>query len=116
MEELKPYWVLTPEYETYSGCYDPPEPPEYGRDIVAVLVFDEKDAKVCGIRAMRKSKVCRYIDDDPACNPFADLEVEEAVCKHGTWFFTEIFEDGNCNNITQCSKCQEEWEQENEFI
>ena len=31
------YIVLSPEYETAPMCWDPPEPPEYGRDVALIV-------------------------------------------------------------------------------
>ena len=46
--------VMSPEYETYSMSWDPPEPPEYGRDFLYVWARSAHRAKVLAIRAWRR--------------------------------------------------------------
>lgn len=118
MEEVRPYWVVSPEYDIRVPVLDFGEGPmEPTCDVMGVLALDENDAKVRAIRAMRKNPECHWINDDPGENPFAGLEVRLAVCDHGTWQFTEADEMGEAEPAPFCNKCQNEadWEWENEF-
>jgi len=111
MEELKPYWVMSPEYEEVIPILDDGTGPiESGRDCVGVLAFDKEHAKVLGVQAMRKSRNCKYIKDDPECSPFTGLQVELAICEHGIWYFTEAFSDGRVNNIQECNECYKKFD------
>lgn len=79
---MRLYDVTSPEYKTggYSGGL---EPPEYGRDYLAVYARDARRAKVLAVRAWRRRErlpygaPCRerrhYFSCDCAVSPFCGL-------------------------------------------
>jgi hypothetical protein len=66
------YYVVTPPYERYSSSiYDPGE---YGCDVVEVEAPTKKQAKVKGLRELRRTH-SHWIRDYCDGNPFKGLEV-----------------------------------------
>lgn len=106
MEQIKPYWVFTPEYDEVIPVIDFGQGPiEPVRDIAAVLALDKEHAKVLAVKAFRKQR--SYISKSDE-NPFIGLQVWEAICPHGTWEFTEVLENGTTKSLYDCDKCYQE--------
>ena len=70
------YLIVTPEYETYYGDY---EPPEYGCDVVEVEASTKREAKVLGLRELRRTGSKWILDGaSDEHNPFTGLKVYNA--------------------------------------
>lgn len=82
---IRSWWVMTPVYETYRGSYDPPEPPESGRDVAVVHASTRREARMKGARALLASG-SEYVRDSRGDGrpPWSDLELQLADCHHGT--------------------------------
>ena len=68
---MKTYYVVTPEYEERYSSY---EPTEIQHDVVCVFAENEKEAKVKGVRELRKISG-GWIHQDSKRNPFTGLKV-----------------------------------------
>ena len=75
---MKKYSVITPEVMFYAGSYDPPAPPEFGRDYVEVEANTKKEARVVAVREFRNRK-SKWIEERRGddLSPFTGLLVEE---------------------------------------
>jgi hypothetical protein len=83
-EFLRPYLVYSPSYETYSACYDPPEPPEYGADCVEVEAKSKREAVIAGVKLMLQQRRSFAQDNlSDRLPPWAGIKAELAVCGHG---------------------------------
>jgi len=74
---MKKYYVITPQYTSMSYGY---EPPETGCDVVEVEANTKREAKVKGLRELRKLHygwINWYRDTDS--NPFTGLRAEEKI-------------------------------------
>lgn len=102
-DDLKPWWVLSPEHQTYPQTEL--EPAEYGRDCIPIFAKDKRDALAFAIKIMRKDPRS-YINDDTMENPFSGLTAELAICDHGIPHFTETDNAGTAIgcDIT-CMQC-----------
>lgn len=77
---MKAYEVVSEEYQSGGGMYDPPE---YGRDYMVVCARSARRAKVIAVRTWRRREkypfghVCREpshaFSYDPGISPFAGL-------------------------------------------
>ena len=76
---MKPYYVVTPEYEVTMQILDFGEgPKEPCRDVVEVEANTKREAKIKGLKELRKIQrgwINWYRDTDT--NPFTGLRVEE---------------------------------------
>ena len=55
------YIVLSPEYETSPMCWDPPEPPEYGRDVALIVnAASPSQAKWAAARLWERHQLCSW--------------------------------------------------------
>jgi len=67
------YYVVTPVYETSWGVYGPPD---WGADCVEVEARNKREARVIGLRLIRKQSTNFFdILENNAC-PYKYLEVE----------------------------------------
>lgn len=70
------YLVIGPEYGTVIPVTDEGQgPTEYGCDVVEVEAASPREAKVLGVRLLRRLP---YLRDDSSANPFAGVHVERA--------------------------------------
>lgn len=95
------YIVYTPSFTSYRGVWgDPPEPPEYGADVVEVIAKSKREAKVEAVRKMRAEGMewVRGQESDGA-SPFTGLKVEDMKCKHGICHCREC--GGDCETCYQ---------------
>lgn len=106
-DDLKPWWVMSPEYDIYPQTEI--EPPEYGKDCIPVFAKNKRDALAFAIKIMRK-QTSSYISGDTRENSFSDLEVQSAICHHGIPHFTET--DGYDQTIGCDITCMECWKEE----
>lgn len=85
---LRPYYVVSPEYMTDHGSYDPPEPPEYGCDVFEVEARTRREAIIAGVR-LALAGPRSYARDNrlDGVSPHAGYRAELAVCGHGNPHF-----------------------------
>ncbi|HKP75327.1 MAG TPA: hypothetical protein VJT67_07265 [Longimicrobiaceae bacterium] len=86
----RPYYVFSPEYETHSACWDPPEPPEYGCEVYQVEAESKRAAIIAGVRIALKTDPdgsWAGVNRQDCISPFAGYKAELAVCGHGNPHF-----------------------------
>ena len=79
---MKHYSVISPTYEIFGGSWDPPEPPELGKDYIEVEANNKREAKIFAVKIWRTEAKQnpwerRYVDHYNDENPFAKLIVKE---------------------------------------
>ena len=78
-QKLKFYCVCSAETWSQYGEY---EPREYGRDCVEIEAKNKKEARILGLKELRK-QYPRGIHNERDENPFQDMIVEEMCCING---------------------------------
>jgi len=105
--KLRHWFVITPQYTTYYNA-ESLEPPEVGCDVVSVEARTKREAKILGVKKLRK--VGNWISDSYSDgeNPYKGIKVEESVCSHGLVHWCEPIDnptipciDGPC---IECDK------------
>ena len=76
---VKKYWVVTPQYMTYgssAGMGFSIDPPEYGSDVVEVEAMTKREAKILGVRELRRIE-SKWMADQASdmASPFTGLKV-----------------------------------------
>lgn len=81
---MKRYYVISPEYgETIPILDDGTGPMEYGCDVVVVNARTKREAKIIGVKAMRKKQQGWFgWCGSEYGNPFAGIKVEIHECQH----------------------------------
>ena len=70
---LMRYFVMTEEFNRVGSYH----PPEYGRDVVEVEAKTKREARVLGLRALRKMRSTPVMDaESDNRNPLGTLTVE----------------------------------------
>ena len=70
--------MVSPEHETHFGCADPPEPPEYGCDVVEIEADSKRDAVILGVSMLLKDhKSWASMNRQDGLPPWAGYKVEE---------------------------------------
>ena len=78
--KLKKYYVVTPPYTTYFGnAATAIDPPEYGCDVVEVEARTKREAKILGVRELRRIH-SKWMEDQVSngANPFTGLKAHDA--------------------------------------
>ena len=103
---LRPYYVVSPEYEMYS---DQDEPPEWGCDVVEVEAGTKREAVVIGVRRLLGSRHQTWpkLNRMDERSPFAGMRAELAVCGHGIPHFV-LVRDHAVDQV--CWACKKEFE------
>lgn len=100
------WWVITPEYTSY---YYQDEPPEIERDSVCVEAKNKREAKIIGLRELRKISHGYMRGKDADVSPFTGLEVTTAKCEHGAcWCDICSAKD----DWIECPQCMAAWDAE----
>jgi hypothetical protein len=103
------WYVATPQYTSYYYLDEAISVPEQGADVVYVTARNKKEAKVEGVRALRKMDSDWL--DDVSSNPFTGLEAGPCQCPHG-FCYCEIKDCVQPNpewvNEDLCPDCVEE--------
>lgn len=119
------YSIETPEYETSPMRYDPPEPPEHGRDWALVVATSAREAVTVAVKAWLKGETaCVYDGPRPkwmgdtycerqrqdGCNPFTGVRAQVMRCEHGFEFRGPIREltDAHERGHDVCPECDAE--------
>ena len=91
---MRPYYVVSPEYESYRGSSDPPEPPEYGCDVVEVEADTRHGAVTAGVKKIMATQNRSYAETSRSdgANPFVGYRAEVAICGHGNPHFVMVGE------------------------
>ena len=98
---LRPYYVFSPEHETYSA--NDIDPPEYGCDVYQVEARTRREAIIAAVRlALRERRSWASGNRDSGITPFAGYRAELAVCGHGNPHFLIV--DG-CAVELRCWAC-----------
>lgn len=80
------YFVVSPEMSEVVPVLDTGEgPTEYFRCVASVEAANKQDAKVLALRTKEMSDWVTECRSD-GVNPFAGLEVRNAICPHGFCF------------------------------
>lgn len=108
-EFVQPYYVISPEYSSGGGAY---EPPEWGCDCVEVEARSKREAVVLGVRKILTEARSRWRRDSYAASnrdsgspPFAGYRAELARCGHGYPHFVLV---GGKAVQVRCWACDEE--------
>lgn len=82
---MKRYFVVSPGYESYGRPYgDPPEPPEYGCDVLEIEADSKRTALILGVREMLTWRESWAKDNrDDGLPPWAGYRVEEVEADAG---------------------------------
>ena len=102
---MRPYYVISPEYESAAGSYEPPEPPEYGCDVVEVEARTRREAIALGVGELLKSRCRTWPKQNREDNrsPWTGMRAEVAVCGHGHPHFVLV---GGSAVYLRCWACE----------
>lgn len=75
--------VYSPDYQTSPMSYDPPDPGEYGADVIEVEAESKRDAIILGVAALMKERRHTWASDNRGDGqpPWAGYKADE-VCAH----------------------------------
>jgi len=109
--QVKPYYVVSPEYSVKEVVLDDGSGPSYPvRDVVEVEANTKREAIIKGVAKMRAHPRSFGWLTDCDGNPFAGMKAELAVCEHGRGFATEQYRNappsGDPSVWTGCIDCE----------
>jgi len=86
----RPYYVLSPEYPSGGGEF---EPPEYGCDCIEVEAKTKREAVRLGTRKLLEShRSWPSTNRRDGSSPFVGMRAELAICGHGYPHFVMVGE------------------------
>lgn len=102
---LRPYYVFSPEYQTYPAGWM--EPPEYGADYVEVEAQNKREAVRLAVKKILSEQNRSYAEYNRSDGvpPFAGYRAELAVCPHGSPYFIVV--NGKPVYTDWCWGCKE---------
>jgi len=101
----RPYYVISPEYSSGGGAY---EPPEWGCDCVEVEARTKREAVILGVRKILREQgrgSWAETNRSDGQSPFTGYRADLARCGHGYPIF--ILVSGRAVSVA-CWGCEEE--------